>query len=124
MKEPIMKKMELYLKFINNRLQKHAELSNSVNKLNLSAGTVLASSAEQLPDILSSEQKTLIPRQQKHDKIKHHLTHIKMRLEKSLQMKNTKTLKIEDEESCFEDNQELGEQPQIISNSSIEDLLH
>jgi hypothetical protein len=34
MKEPIMKKMELYLKFINNRLQKHSELSNSVNQLN------------------------------------------------------------------------------------------
>ena len=47
-----------------------------------------------------------------------------MRLEKSLQMKNNKTLKIEDEESANEDNQEFGEQTQIINNSSIEDLIH
>jgi hypothetical protein len=123
MKEPIMKKMELYLKFINNRLQKHAELSNSVNQLNQSADIILASSVEQLPDILSNEQKTLVPRQLKHDKIKHHLSHIKMRLEKSLQMKNSKTLKIEDEESGNEDNHEFGDQPQIINNSSIEELI-
>ena len=83
----------------------------------------MASSVEQLPDILSNEQKTLVPRQLKHDKIKHHLSHIKMRLEKSLKMKNSKTLKIEDEESGNEDNQEFREQPQIINNTSNEDLI-
>ena len=53
-----------------------------------------------------------------------------MRLEKSLQMKNTKTLKIEDEESegvaitgfAPEDQENISDQ-QYLANASIEDLL-
>ncbi len=70
-----MKKMEMYLKFINNRLQKHVEMTTQLNQ---------SVEIETLPGLTNEALK------HPQDKIKRHLNHIKMRLEKSMQIKNIK----------------------------------
>ena len=96
MKEPIMKKMEMYLKFINNRLQRHAELSSNGFALPQSNEMIFINgTSEAFPPnevrLSNSNSNTINnrPSQWKsNDKMKKHLNTIKMRLEKSLQLKN------------------------------------
>lgn len=65
-----MRKMENYLSFINNRIQKHLE---------------------PMPSNFETQDDRQIPSINK-DKVKRHLNQIKMRVEKSLKLKTNKML--------------------------------
>ena len=84
-----MRKMELYLNFINNRLQRH-------NNNNVTESSGAGDSSQLDGEIGGSEAKALHSIQsqwQKNDKVKRHLNQIKMRIERSLQLKKYKQVR-------------------------------